>query len=50
MDQPKYLIINPLFVKFHKKNHKVIMERNFYLFFNSQKILNILKKLKNKKI
>lgn len=52
MDPPKYLIINPLFVKFYKKNDKVIqhMERNFYLFFNAQKISNLIKNLKNPKV
>ena len=49
MDSPQYLIINPLFVKVYKKNdeHIQIMERNFNLFFNVQKIRNIIKKLKH---
>ena len=49
MDPPQYLIINPLFIKeVYKKNDEVVqyMERNFYLFFNSQKISNLIKKLK----
>ena len=49
MNSPNYLIMNPLFVKITKKNSHVIrhIERNFYLFFNSQKIRNIIKKIKN---
>ena len=52
MDSPQYLIINPLFVKVYKKNDEVVqyMERNFYLFFNAQKISNLIKNLKNQKI
>ena len=52
MDPPPYLIINPLFIKVYKKNDEVVqyMERNFYLFFNAQKISNLIKNLKNPKV
>ena len=52
MAHPEYLIINPLFIHFSKKNDQIIqpIEKNFYLFFNAQKISNLIKNLKNQKV